>query len=212
MPSVSLQGIVLRSCLASLALVGVARAGSHLWEINEIFSNYDGTIQFIELKEPTGASFEVNLAGHELISVSTGNMFVIPVNLTPPTANKHLLFGTPAFAALPGAPTPNYIIPAGFFNQNGDTIDWEPTLNYDTFTFGPGQLPIDGVNAIRITDYNSDTFVTEANTPTNYAGQTGTINAGPPVPAMSTIGFMVAAAGMAVAARIVLRRRAAAAA
>lgn len=192
---------------STFACAIAAQAGSHLWEINEIFSNYDGTIQFIELKESLGAAGEIGLAGHELISVSTGNMFLITANLVPPTSNMHLLFGTPAFAALPGAPTPNYIIPAGFFNPNGDTIDWEPTLNYDTFTFTAGQLPIDGINSIRFTSFIVDTFVIETNSPTNYAGQSGTVNAGPPAPAMSTIGFVVALVGLiAIAFRVVNRK------
>lgn len=183
-----------------------ARAGSHLWEINEIFSNDDGTIQFIELKEPTGANFEVALNGHDLISVGTGHVYHITQNLVPPTGFKHLLFGTPAFAALPGAPTPDYIIPPNFFVVSADTIEWEPNLNYDTFTFTAGQLPIDGVHSIHITNYNLDTFVTGINSPTNYGGDTGTINAGPAVPAMSTWGLVVAALAVATAGSMMTRK------
>jgi hypothetical protein len=184
-----------------------ARGGSHLWEINEIFTNHDGTIQFIELKESMGAPFEIALAGHDLISVGTGNVYHITQNLIPPTSNKHLLFGTPAFAALPGAPTPDYIIPPNFFVVAADTIDWEPNLNYDTFTFAPSQLPNDGVNSIHITNYTTDTFITAANSPTNYNGDSETVNAGPAVPVASTWGLVAAALLLIATGTLVARNR-----
>lgn len=85
-----------------------AQAGSHLWRFNEIFSNTDGTIQFIELHECCGSNAEVNLSGKWVLSDATGNQFFFPENLIPPTA-KHLLLATAGFAALPGAPTPDYL-------------------------------------------------------------------------------------------------------
>jgi hypothetical protein len=36
-------------CLASLLLAGQARANFHLWKIDEIYSNGDESVQFIEL-------------------------------------------------------------------------------------------------------------------------------------------------------------------
>lgn len=157
----------------------MALAGSHLWRINEIFSNADGTIQFIELKECCGSTIERALAGKPINSVDTGNVFTFPVNLTGNTANRYLLIATPAFAAVPGAPTPDFTfsqIP--FFTNSGDLIEWAPLLNYDEFTIPNGDLPLDGINAIHITNYVSDTFITGPNSPTNYAGQSGTINVG----------------------------------
>lgn len=161
------------------AVCSSAWAGSHLWRINEIYSNADGTVQFIELKEALGACCEWALAGKPIVSVATGHIFTFPTNVSGSTANKHLLIATPAFAALPGAPTPDYLFSqVPFFAINGDTIDWAPALNYDDFTFGAGVLPTDGVNSIRITNYTTDTFTVGTNSPTNYTGGTGSVNAG----------------------------------
>lgn len=163
-----------------------AQAASHLWRISEIYSSADGTIQFIELHECCNSPSEVFLFGKKMHSVQTNNLYSIPINLTGSTLNKYLLFATPAFAALPGAPTPDFIIPSNFFAQSGDTIEWEPNLNYDEFTFSAGQLPLNGPNSIHITDWVSHTFVTGAMTPTNFAGDT--LDA--PVPAASTWGLI----------------------
>ncbi len=163
----------------SVGLVGIAvpraMAGSHSWRINEVFSNADGTIQFIELKECCGMNNETGLANKWVSSQTTGNIFDFPGNLpcSNCTANQHLLLATAGFAALPGAPTPDYIIPAGFFAINGDTLDY---WFYDTFTFGRGELPTDCINSLH------DGGGTGPNSPTNFAGETGSINACPSCP------------------------------
>lgn len=157
----------------------VAKAGSHLWKINELFSNADGSVQFIELKECCGSAIETAIGGKIVISLGTSNVFTFPSNLVGPTTNRYLLLATASFASLPGAPAPDYLLPtAPFFVINGDTIRWSPINNYDNFTWGAGALPTNGTSSIRITNYTTHTFVTETNTPTNYAGQTGTVNAG----------------------------------
>jgi hypothetical protein len=143
-----------------------ARAGSHTWDFTEIFSNRDGTIQFIELRECCGGAGETGLPGHTL--TSTTNSWVIPgPALTPPTSNKHFLIATQAFADLPGAPTPDRILPAGFvpfFSTAGDTLDYLP---WDTWIHGA--VPTDGVNSLKRNGTVS------ANNPTNYAGATGSV-------------------------------------
>ncbi len=153
-----------------------SRAASHLWRINEIFSSADGTVQFIELREAFGASGENFISGHQIVSNS--RVYTIPSNVPGNTAFRYLLFATPAFAALSGAPTPDFIFPAGmvpFLSTNGDNIRYTP---YDVFPFGAGALPVNGLDSIHVTDYVAETFTTGPNSPTNYAGQTGSINAG----------------------------------
>lgn len=150
-----------------------AFAGAHSWDIVELFSNADGSIQFIELMETNNFTNEINLGGLQVTSQSTGNAFTFPVNLTPPTTAKHLLLATADFAALPGAPTPDYIIKAGFFDPNGDTIQYHV---YDTFSFGHDVLPIDCINSL----YGDGT--TGVNTPENYQDEKGTVDACPPCP------------------------------
>ena len=93
----------------TVALVGLAHfsnsaeAGSHSWRVSEVFSNADGTIQFIELKECCGLAGENGIHTHPVRSLTNEFPFPAPLNQGS-TANKHLLLGTAAFAALPGAP------------------------------------------------------------------------------------------------------------
>lgn len=160
------------AALGLLCIVGPhAIAGSHTWDVNELFSNASGTIQFIELREANGTPGETGVGGHMV--TSNTKSFTIANNVVAPTTFRHLLFATAGFVSLPGAPTPDQIMPDNFFSVNGDTISYVP---WDTLTFGPGQLPTDGINS-----FNRIGGVA-ANSPTNYAGQTGSVNANPPPP------------------------------
>jgi hypothetical protein len=136
---------------------------AHLWQIVEAFSNADGTIQFIEMKECCGASFEWVLMDKYVRSDATGNEFIFPENLEPgTTANRHILLATAGFAALPGAPTPDHIIVDGFFDTNGDTLRYW-TYKTGDMSFGLGELPTNGIDSL------SRDGVTACNSPTNYA-------------------------------------------
>ena len=106
------------------------------------------------------------------------------------TANRHLLFATQGFARLPGAPTPDYIIQDRFFAVEGDKIWYGPVENYDSFTFGPGDLPTDGRQSIHVADFVSDTFTTGVNSPTNFADQAGNVDVAT-IPVASTWGLIV---------------------
>src|SRR3990170_784863 len=74
-------------------------AAVHLWDINEIFTNHDGTIQFIEMKAPVGENGQTVITGQTLRATSTvGGVVQLQViftfpgpNLVAPTGNKHLL-------------------------------------------------------------------------------------------------------------------------
>lgn len=159
-------------CLALgvFALPRPALAKSHLWKFKEIFSNADGTVQYVEMDvlDPTGVA-EWQTLDKQL--ASRAHVYLIPVNL--PQQNtflRSMLFATPAFAALPGAPTPDFIIPAGFFDPAGDELRYRFTL--DAFAFGAGELPTDGHDALKRSDRS-----TPLNSPENYAQQTATIDA-----------------------------------
>ncbi len=159
---------------ASLAMVCLpiadAQAAFHRWDFSEIFSNADGSVQFIELLSLFNG--EHQLANHFL--TSNDNSFKVLTNLPNNlTANKHFIFGTAAFATLPGAVTPDYIIPDNFFNPHGDTLDW---AGFDDLIFTDGQLPLDGFHSLLANGTTAD------NTPTNFAGAIGQINIQPAVP------------------------------
>jgi hypothetical protein len=164
----------LRTVLCGLVLLSgshPAWSGVHLWRVKEIFSNASGTVQFIELATCCGSTGENFLANQQV--TSTGSAFVIPSNVAGSTLNKHLLLATADFAALTGAPVPNYIIPDNFISTGGDTITF---AIYDTLIFAAGVLPTDGTTSLNKNPNDAtDTTFTALNSPTNYAGQTGSV-------------------------------------
>lgn len=155
--------------LLCLGLTSPVMAGSHLWVINEVFSNADGTIQFVEMKECCGAPNEIFLVGKWVSSDTTGMMYDFTENLPPnSTADKFLLLATVGFTLLPGAPTPDYIIPDNFFSIDADVIRYWTYPNAP-LEFALGELPTDGILSL-----NQD-GTTAINSPTNFADETGSV-------------------------------------
>lgn len=194
----------LRLTLVSVVLValpGLAHAGSHTWDVNEVFTDTTGNIQFIELIEANNTPNEVGVPGHTM--TSNAKSFVIEGDpLGSPTSSRTYLMGTEAFAALPGAPTPDAIIPANvlpfFFSPGGDTVSYTP---WDSFTFA--SAPSDGTTSL-----NQD-GTTGPNSPKNYAGVSGSVDASPApqVPAFSAWGLALLGLLLAVVgARAALQR------
>ena len=88
----SLSELMATFAFAMLALVALvastpSRASFHTYQINEIYTNLDGTLQFIELKEAFGAGGQHFLRGLTITSGSGANTksFTFPNNL--PSAN-----------------------------------------------------------------------------------------------------------------------------
>jgi hypothetical protein len=167
--------------LLAIALIALqrqhARADFHLWYIQEIFSNYNGSVQFIELF--TTSSGQGNLFPAHSIS-STSNTFSFPADLPGSTLNKHMLLATPGFGSIPGGATPNYTIPENFFNPAGDTINFGPGVS--SHTFGPSNpLPTDGVGSLNYTTFFGNTGSVMTNSPRNQAGAGTSVNVPPPV-------------------------------
>ena len=192
----TLVGCLLASLVAWSSTPASEPPGSHLWIVNELYSSPDGSVQFVELWECCGSSIETQMAGKPVFSLSSS--FTFPENLTGDTAYRYLLLGTAAYAALPGAPPPDYIIPSGFFSTTSDTVRWHiyPSA---TLTYTNGELPLDGTLSL-----NFD-HTTASNSPTNYAGQTGTVQL-VSVPAMPVKWMVVLVAGALLGAWLVLRR------
>ncbi len=148
-----------------------AHASFHFFQINEIYTNADGTIQFIELREAQGAFGQNFFAGNTLSSGSGSNQksFVFPTNLpSADTAGKSVLIGTQGFAAL-GLVAPDYTVPNGFLSHPQGEVNYAgvDTVNY-------ALLPVDGTTSI------NRNGVSQTNSPRNFAGQTATIPAAPP--------------------------------
>jgi hypothetical protein len=181
-------GIRLTLAVSLLATAGaVVHAGGHTWRVKEIFSNADGTIQYVEVWEANGTPGEVGTANHMV--TSNANSFTIPQNVASPTTNRSLLLATQGFADL-GVVTPDYIIVDNFFALDGDSISYTPL---HTVTFGSGDLPTDGVLAL-LAD-----LTTAVNSPQNYAGEMGSVDLGasspPAVPAAGAAPLVVAKSG-----------------
>lgn len=182
--------------IGSLMLSGsTVRAGFHLWNLNEIYTNSSGSLQFIELFDPMGGQNFVN--GFSIMVSNVGNTqtntFVVPGNpLAGETLNRSLLFGTAGVQAA-GGPAPDYIIPNNFLFQAGGTISFFGA-NSGPYT----ALPTDGLNSRTWTGGNA------LNSPTNYAGQTGFVNG---VPEPSTLVLSSLGVGLYGFARRRWRRR-----
>jgi hypothetical protein len=95
-------------------------------------------------------------------------------SVTGNTAFTYYLLGTAAFAALPGAPTPDKIIPANFIKLSTDTSMEYSFTNTATWTLG--SIPTNGTSSLsRLVSLGP--LVSGTNSPTNFAGATGTIDA-----------------------------------
>lgn len=179
-----------RAALAAVVWIGLyastARATFHLWKIDEVYSNASGTVQFIEFLQPT-FSFDDErfLGGQTLIDSTLGHSFTFPSNLpSQPAANSHFLVATPGYAALTGVPAPDYVLPANdFFSTSGDTLTYASGV--DALTFTGSEFPTDGITSLNRA-YGATTFTNGRNSPTDFAGQTGS------VPEPAALGLLVA--------------------
>ena len=180
-------GATLCLVVAAIALADFpAQAAYHLWDIKEIFTNQDGTVQFIELQAPaTGANGENSLFGHTLKATSTVAGVPAVVTFSFPsndpvgfTNGKSLLIATPSFESLPGAVTPDYnTLPANFFNANASILSFNYAEGSDTVTFAGGVIPQDGLHSVSDANlFDIANFVSGINSPTNFATLSGSIN------------------------------------
>jgi hypothetical protein len=158
--------------------VGSARAAFHLWQLHEVFSNASGTVQFIEMQDTS--SFETGTGGFNLSANSDGNIQTKTLtNLTGSTPG-FLLFATAGFGSLPGGVTPDFTIPANFFNPNATTLTFGYDGSGDSISFAGAFLPKDGINSITDTNiYGLANLVSETNSPTNLTGNAGSVNVSP---------------------------------
>src|SRR5262245_32707991 len=179
--------------LTAASFAAAARASFHAFQVAELYSSADGTVQFVELHESLGFNGEQFLAGHTLTSKqgATTRTYTFPANLPNAfTANKRVLIATSGFAAL-GIVTPDYIVPTPFLFPGGGTIDY---AGVDVVTYPA--LPTDGVTSL------NRSGVVGINSPTNYAGQTGSI--GPPAPPAAATGVPTLGSATLVALSVLL--------
>jgi hypothetical protein len=154
--------------IASLIFPGIADATFHTFQITELFSNADGSVQFVRLHEQAGFNGQNFLAGITLTSTaSTGanTVYTFPANLpSTATASKSMLIATQAFANL-GLVTPDYILPSGFLSLGGGQLNYG---NVDIIAYAA--LPTDGCHSILRGNTQA------AATPTSFAGTSATLS------------------------------------
>ncbi|MBW2290009.1 MAG: hypothetical protein JRG90_19590 [Deltaproteobacteria bacterium] len=179
-------------------LASSAWAGHHSWNINEVFSDDDTTIQFVEMHCPV--SGENGLDTWTVKSDSTAITFTFDADVVGSTLNRSALIGTNAYAALTGAPAPDYVLPDSFFDVSGDTLRYAGSS--DVWTFGA--VPTNGTDSLdRIGGVG-------LNSPKNLNGDEGSVDANPPppepVPSFAAWGLAVLAGFMLLGASGLLRR------
>jgi len=150
----------------ALAFASGAAADFHTFQIEQIYSNADGSIQFIVLHEGSFAIGQQFWSGHALTSTGkVRNTYVFPNNLPGPnTANKRVLIATQGFAAL-GLITPDYVVPNAFLDTGGGILDYGGVDSINYFT-----LPVDGVSAV------NRALAVIPNVATNFAGKTASVS------------------------------------
>jgi hypothetical protein len=161
------MGMPSRTLALLCALFGAsaAQATFHTFTIEQLYSNADGTVQYVVLHESQNEDGEYLLGGHALTVTGHGfsRSFTFPADLpSASTAGKRVLLATRAFpvsaaAKLYGYPppppppdpparasaAPDYILPDRFLPTDGGTLDY---AGVDQVSFGP--LPTDGATAM----------------------------------------------------------------
>jgi hypothetical protein len=159
--------ITLVACWTWASSSGFAQNGVQDWKFDEVFSNADGSVQFIEMSNLFDG--ESAVGGQTLVSSETA--ITLPFDLqSTSTADRHMLFATPGFASLVGGVTPDFMIPTQFFKPTGDTLIWASGGDFQSF----GTVPTDGHTSLAIPSQ-----ATMLNSPTNFFGDTGSIELGP---------------------------------
>ncbi len=161
---------------AAFAASGSAQAAFHFYDIQEIYSNADGSVQFVEMF--TTSSSQQFLGGHTVtfeIGAAIQNTRSLS-QLPGDSANKAFLVGTANLTTLYGV-TPDFIIPANFFSAGAN--------NFINFAEGTDRvnltsLPTNGTSSLNGQIANSGqtaaaTSINAQATPTNFAGQTAVI-------------------------------------
>lgn len=173
------------------AVAGTAAAGSHSWRFSEFYSSPDKTIQFIEMQEINGFDFEIGIQDHWYAtdSFNQTHTALLGSPLAPGTANKKFLVGSESYALLDGVPAPDYVLPDGVIEPSGDTVVW---WFYQTLTIPPDTMPTDGVNSLSVIDPATpeNGFSVATNSPTNLAGETGTVVLPAALPSLGSLGWV----------------------
>lgn len=162
------RGLVAVTFVIAAFVASPAQASFHLFQIEQVYSDSDGEVQYVVLREASGANGENLWAGQVLVSQNAAGVtksVSFPVNLpSSATANRSVLIATPGFAAL-GLLAPDYLMPARFVPTAGGSLDYGS--GSDRVTLPP--LPTDGATAVMRTG------ALVAAIPQNFGGATANV-------------------------------------
>ncbi len=102
--------------------------------IEQVYSNADGTVQYVVLHEAQGTNGGNNWSGRTFTSTHAGitKSFAFPADLPgTATANKRVLIGSQGLANL-GFIAPDYVIPNGFLATDGGTLNFAAPIRSTT--------------------------------------------------------------------------------
>jgi len=164
--------VLLRACAAlATAFWAVTVVAATSFQIETIYSNADGAVQFVVLHETAGLDGQQALSGGGLqiqYGAFNNKLFTFLHDLpSSATANRRVLIASQGLADL-GIITPDYVFPNQFLFTGPATLGFS---GVDAVAYAA--LPTDGVNAI------TRTGAVVANVATNFAGDSVAI---PPVP------------------------------
>ena len=135
--------------------------GTEQWQIREVFSNSDGTVQFIELYSP---AFNQNALS--TLTIRVNEQVIQPtIDTLGGTRNKHFLLATASFESETNGIVPDFILPERTIPTSGVITIQIGTRTTRTFT----NLPLDGIFSVNAA---SEQFL---NSPTNFAGEVGAL-------------------------------------
>ena len=166
--------------LSAAVMAPAAWATFHTYQIDEIFSNADGTVQYVVMREAAGMNGQNFWAGHTFTANGSSGVhqYVFTANLPgsmdtgygmmeAPTAFTRVLIATQGFAAL-GIVTPDFVVPNGFLSLTNGTINY---ASVDQVSYM--SLPTDGVTALKRDG------TTMQNLAVNYAGSSASVSGAP---------------------------------
>jgi len=100
----NLRSLFFAAVLIVSQTITLAHASFHLFRIDQIYSNADGSVQYVVMRESTGSNGENFWAGLQFRTTNAAGViktFTVPSNLpSSSTASRSVLLATAGFAAL----------------------------------------------------------------------------------------------------------------
>jgi len=120
--------VMFAGLMNAVLLATPAAAAQHLWFISQIYSDADGTVQFIEFIGRNNGQNVFNGTTHALTSFEKSNQLIFTRLASSQTLGAHFLVATQGFVDMVKAMDPNstfvpdFIVPNRFLEPTGDGV------------------------------------------------------------------------------------------